>query len=173
MRKSVMKSVLLLSMVALLYGCEEKYTSLPPETQSGANTFGCLVNGKLFVNERQTISEGAIYWPEDNFLNIYIDANRVESVVLQDSIVKTGIYHPLRFASFEHSTYEKAYLFSTENSGKIYLTRFDTINKVVSGTFSFCAEKANPLNWRDHTGDSVVNVTQGRFDLDLIIEHRY
>ncbi|OAV71880.1 hypothetical protein Barb4_00321 [Bacteroidales bacterium Barb4] len=167
-----MKSILLLSMVALLYGCEEKYTSLPPETQSGANTFGCLVNGKLFVNENPTSRDYAAYLPKGNVLVIEIQANGPESVTLHDSIVETGTSHPLRFAFFEHKTYENAYGFSTENSGEIYLTRFDTINKVVSGTFSFRAGKSELVSWRGkYTGDTVVNVTQGRFDLKLNYIH--
>lgn len=28
---------------------EKERTTLPPETQTGANTFGCYVNGELFV----------------------------------------------------------------------------------------------------------------------------
>ncbi|OAV71881.1 hypothetical protein Barb4_00322 [Bacteroidales bacterium Barb4] len=171
MKKSFMKSILLLSMVALLYGCEEKYTSLPPETQSGANTFGCLVNGKLFVDENPTSRDYAAYGSRDGYnylLSISINANGPEMIQIVDSIVETGASHPLRYASFEHTTYEKATFFSTENSGEIYLTRFDTINKVVSGIFSFRAEKSNPLSWRgDYTSDTVVNVTQGRFDLEF------
>ncbi|OAV71882.1 hypothetical protein Barb4_00323 [Bacteroidales bacterium Barb4] len=166
-----MKSVLLLSMVALLYGCEEKYTSLPPETQSGANTFGCLIDGRLFVRELYlpTSYDYVAYRSEDNVLAINIKANgQPESIQIIDSIVETGTSHPLRFASFEHRTFEKTYGFSTENSGEIYLTRFDTINKVVSGTFSFRAGKSELVSWRgEYTGDTVMNVTQGRFDLEF------
>ncbi|SFF55548.1 hypothetical protein [Thermoflexibacter ruber] len=44
------KMFLLLSILLTLYGCEKKdLTELPPATQEGKNTFGCLINGKLFV----------------------------------------------------------------------------------------------------------------------------
>ncbi|GHT11392.1 hypothetical protein FACS189426_13210 [Bacteroidia bacterium] len=53
-----MKSFKLLQILFLLAlnsceSCEEKvWTELPPETQKGANTFGCYVNDQLFVAEK-------------------------------------------------------------------------------------------------------------------------
>jgi hypothetical protein len=43
-------------------------------------------------------------------------------------------------------------------SSQIVLTRYDTINKIFSGTFSFKA--------RNHTGRDTVEITEGRFDID-------
>lgn len=52
-------------MAFLLLGCrdsssqEDNSPQLPPETQSGANTFGCYVNGKLFYPRDGTPSVGS------------------------------------------------------------------------------------------------------------------
>lgn len=47
-----MKNLFFILMAFLLTGCrdssEDDAAKLPPETQTGANTFGCLVNGRLF-----------------------------------------------------------------------------------------------------------------------------
>lgn len=43
----------------MLHSCEqENIESLPPATQIGANTFGCLIDGKVFVpNSESTLSD--------------------------------------------------------------------------------------------------------------------
>lgn len=46
-----MKNLFFILIAFLLIGCRdssEDSHQLPPETQTGANTFGCLVNGRLF-----------------------------------------------------------------------------------------------------------------------------
>ncbi|MCL1937469.1 MAG: hypothetical protein FWF52_03620 [Candidatus Azobacteroides sp.] len=42
-----LKGILLIGLLGLYFSCEEPFPELPPETQSGANTFGCLVNTEL------------------------------------------------------------------------------------------------------------------------------
>ena len=54
----------------------EKEWVLPPETQTGANTFGCYVNGELFVNINGSAGFGerslyANYYLSNNYLVIY------------------------------------------------------------------------------------------------------
>ena len=54
-----MKTKILIFLTILsLVGCSKDDTTppepallLPPETQTGANTFGCLINGKLLIHE--------------------------------------------------------------------------------------------------------------------------
>lgn len=53
------KHIFLLTVIALLTSCdkdEQIFASkdqLPPETQTGANTVGCLVNGNIFLPHQQ------------------------------------------------------------------------------------------------------------------------
>lgn len=46
--KNIILLIFLLATIACSNRTEEDSAKLPPETQNGANTFGCLVNGKLF-----------------------------------------------------------------------------------------------------------------------------
>lgn len=56
------KLFFLLTAIALLTSCDKdgqifaSKDKLPPETQTGANTVGCLVNGKVFLPHQQGIS---------------------------------------------------------------------------------------------------------------------
>ncbi len=49
-----MKQTILLFLIVMLFSCSKNEPSspeskLPPETQTGANTFGCLIDGNLFL----------------------------------------------------------------------------------------------------------------------------
>ncbi|MCC6684853.1 MAG: hypothetical protein IT247_07275, partial [Bacteroidia bacterium] len=50
----------------------------------------------------------------------------------------------------------KFYLTDSIYTGQLNITRFDTINSILSGTFWFDA--------RDKTTGEVVHITEGRFD---------
>ena len=50
---------------------------------------------------------------------------------------------------------------SSSTSGSIVITRFDWINKIISGTFSFSLYNAN-------NPSDIIQVTQGRFDINLV-----
>jgi hypothetical protein len=43
--------IVLVAALCLCSSCEEVWTTLPPETQTGANTIGCYVDGQLHVAE--------------------------------------------------------------------------------------------------------------------------
>ena len=65
-----MKNTLILALFLLLIGCSSDSNpedGLPPETKTGANTFGCLINGKLLVprsgnNDIVNPLSGATLW---------------------------------------------------------------------------------------------------------------
>jgi len=67
-----MKNILLfLSLAFLLGACElfsEASPGLPPKTQTGENTFGCKVNGKLWLPyaERSIAQSGPLKWELGN-----------------------------------------------------------------------------------------------------------
>ena len=50
---------------------------------------------------------------------------------------------------------------SSPTSGSIVIARFDWINKIISGTFSFSLYKAN-------NPSDILQVTEGRFDINLV-----
>ena len=67
--------------------------------------------------------------------------------------------------------------FSCNNCGKVFLAKFDTINCIVSGRFEFLG-RCSSLTFDESgetkiifTGDSIVQITNGRFDLKLDIDN--
>ena len=68
---------------------------------------------------------------------------------------------PTGYASFTFykPTPNQEFLTDAQHTGTLVVTRFDTISRVVSGTFEFTARQAG-------TG-TVVRVTEGRFDCTL------
>lgn len=155
---------------------EEK---LPAITQTGANTFGCLINGKLYqpkgtigpfkpnldIMVDPTFSEGSFSVSTFNSDNTTLDLS-----FGSDSIKATGVY--------EISPYSRAgFLFSKSISGNVQcqtlskidhvgtgyikVTRYDLINRIFSGEFEF-----HFTNTACGIGNPI-DITQGRFDIKL------
>jgi hypothetical protein len=153
---------------------------LPPETQTGANTFGCLVNGEVFKPGGAQLSGGsltAIYqYIQTGTPNGYVFAvsgtNLKENCFYKqigfgfDSVsMRTGIYFLEKRlngrGSGEYQEFrcnQSPNLYSTNGllRGELNLKKFDIINQIASGTFWFKAINS--------AGDTV-SVTEGRFDV--------
>ena len=155
-----------------LTGCEKNNpfapgTELPPETTTGANTFGCLVNGKVWRNW----GFGSLGISEMNETRLQIAASR--------SVTDTLTAIHIRFWTDEISvgTYPcdsvtininyllilggptgTAYEYSYAQEGSIEITRFDLEERIVSGRF-------NALLKLEGCEDIVI--TEGRFDLKM------
>ena len=131
---------------------KEKYKTLPPETQTGKNTFGCYVNGELFVASPGSVGWGyrhleAAYYKNLDLLTIAASAKN-GSIYFTFSNPEKNIKK-----NFQKITYTNSdnFYYEGRNIGEVYLTVYDTINFIVSGTF-----KCNMPS---------VNITQGRFDV--------
>ena len=163
----------------LLVGCHKKDPSpeeqLPTATQSGANTFGCLVNGQPWTpkgnngSSNYSVSYDRAY--RKGTLNVgtyrYIGtgANDYQLVgFYADSIPTPGTYS---LAIVNH--HEGIFLDRTKTcqfpgndpyyrKGSLTITRLDVQAGIISGTFEFTL--ARP-------GCDTVRVTQGRFDKKL------
>jgi hypothetical protein len=147
---------------------------LPPATQTGANTIGCLVNGQPWTpqgfdgSSNYSISydqRGGVFdlrtyryqqEPNNNYQYIILEASRLyasKSYSFQDSInTKAAIDDRLTgcdLSSHEQGTYHK---------GTLTITRFNLNASIISGTFDFVLAKP---------GCDTVRVTQGRFDKRL------
>ena len=60
---------------------------------------------------------------------------------------------------FESSNHD---LYSSKNMDYIYLTKFDTINKIVSGRFDYILKSESDSTLK-------INISKGRFDIKLDI----
>lgn len=153
---------------------------LPPETQTGANTFGCLIDGKVFIPKGDPLS-GPIKKAQYQFINgkqgFGVSGSQKQndgSITLVglggDSIsLSVGIFSLTKFNSSGkyYGGYSEITFLNPGNNfytneiqtGQLTIKKFDTINQIVSGTFWFDAKNSN---------DQIVQIREGRFDLPYV-----
>ena len=147
---------------------------LPPATQTGANTFGCLVNGQVWtpkgyngtsnysVAVDPTYHDGNVdiraYRYTDNLLQSFIfggdgikSAGRYSLAASPKSIFFTDMHLPPACQNFDDSK-------GSYRKGTLTITRLDLQAGIISGTFDFTLYKP---------GCDSIKVTQGRFDKRL------
>ena len=158
---------------------------LPPETQTGANTFGCLVNGQVFKPGGASLTGGslscnyqflgtginggyyfrlaAIYQNNTNGSGKSIGINTDSLAIKENDKLLLTIPLTKGKASAGYSNYQTQptmnyddYSTTSIISGELWLKKLDTINQIVSGTFWFDAVNAN---------GGKVEIRQGRFDM--------
>ncbi len=158
-------------------------SQLPPETQVGANTFGCLVNGEVFLPKGPSLNPilqcayQYLYTNSSNgyFFQLSANAKGKKECELFSVSIGTNSLQIVEGKTYELVNYDKgrsaaqySYFFtcgqftnyntSNEVVGQLNIKRFDEINQVASGTFWFNAVNSN--------GDTV-HVTDGRFDMQF------
>lgn len=197
-----MKNLFLIIIVLLITSCgrnssenesSSQQDQLPAATQTGANTAGCYINGKLLIpkdginSSNGSIIKGLEGYLGDNFYTptlgsdyfsfriynlkdkgktywIYVHINNIQNGVgeytidqgVADFLVQTG--HPYIFARETNSGISSTTYLSSDNSGKIIITKLT--NNICSGTFS------GSLYNIDNPSEKI-QVTDGRFDLKL------
>jgi hypothetical protein len=145
---------------------------LPPITQNGKNTFGCLINGKIWL-PRGSFPLGDINpyvryapgYPEgDFFLQAYrIESGRkVELKIAGDSVDKPGVY-PISnigasgvaaIVSISSGCYYLPINNEARCNGTLEIIKMS--DDIIAGTFSFTILKS---------GCETLNITDGRFDM--------
>jgi len=153
---------------------------LPPETQTGANTFGCLVDGKVFKPAGSGLSgpnlAGTYQYIGNTDPYGYVfavsgtnkkDPDNITGVAFVfDSVeMKVGVY-PLvqrkngqgmgQYRIDQRNGQFSQYYTNNIVTGVLNLKKFDLTNQIASGTFWF-----NAINDKGDT----VKVTDGRFDI--------
>ncbi len=145
---------------------------LPPITQGGLNTFGCLINGNAFVPGGGGILDNTLYVSYDPTFQggklgirarYYFAGSNIQIISLGgDSINNVGTYN-LQL----HSKYSVFYVddrtscnfdtfYDTPISGVLTISRFDIITRIISGTFSFKVSRPSC---------GTIDCTDGRFDV--------
>ncbi len=149
-------------------------SQLPPATQTGANTFGCLVNGQVWTPSGNTgVSNfGVLYEPRPMGANLNIQTYRINKdgrqyinlscgpvtsartyslniPVTQGTASYTDTARPTQCGSYDSNT-PPAY-----REGRMTITRLDANAGIIAGTFDVTF--AQP-------GCDTLKITQGRFD---------
>lgn len=183
--------VLLTTLLALAGGCKkddpEPISTLPPATQTGANTFGCLLNGEAWLpggyrNMGGQERKFTVYYPNKGQFKgeFTLTGRRVgtgyneEIQLALNAVDHAGTYlinveavpYPSALPWLDQGVYRtykpttREYITSSKRTGSLTITRLDTVAHVIAGTFSFTAEELG--------GTSTVNVTDGRFDINYL-----
>jgi len=177
--KHIKKLIFLPLLVLLLaaYSCKKDKVEpqLPAATMEGKNTFGALVNGKVWTPKGRPNfyqqSLDVVYDPRYSGGNLNIQAYRkikdspfvFESMVIgMMQLDHDGVYtlnNPefgIAFFSSETCEYRKDA--DVYRVGKLEITKLDLTNGIIAGKFEFTLAKP---------GCDTVRVTEGRFDKKL------
>ena len=166
----------ILCILLLLGGCKKKkegIEALPEATQIGKNTFGCLVNGEVFLPRAPgiPISLSTSYqFVDGKYLYSWyatrVEGNNRKSFFLnaKDVILEEKVYALTQFDTsqsfsgrFSSSVGDISDDYETSPSlqGEIRITKVDQVKRIIAGTFWFDAENKDGQK---------VEVREGRFD---------
>jgi hypothetical protein len=179
----------LLALALLLAQCKKRdpapaptpadpLAALPAETQTGAGTFGCLVNGKPFKGPFSTSARGD--WQSASRLIIGSDTNldglrtnagitmhiimegrlqNNQTFTLIPSIKPHTIFSPSRneFTADADGDISCYYSGNYIKTGQVTLTKFDGPARIAAGRFAFTLYEPG--------GCDTLKVTNGRFDV--------
>jgi hypothetical protein len=180
MKKTLPLQKLLISLILvfILMGAQCN-KELPPETQTGERSFGCLVNGEVFKPKGSGLTNVLtcfyqyIYNSPTGFV-FALDATKegdgcsFTSITIGADSVKLEEGKVYKLVSFGKGNVNGQFSYvlgcgnilssftSAQNTGELYLKKFDEANQIVAGTFWFTVVKPN--------GDTV-RITDGRFDM--------
>lgn len=195
MRRSVLSCVFLVILFLTANQCKKGVNpidQLPPISNTGANTFGCLVNERVMLprdgTPTWTTPSGfkaveLMYgsqndWIEFNIGN-YQDGRPINSMMIhfqnlqqikkgdyvwmhttfEDAVTGFPVYYQNHIYCRAYNYDKKEWLWfgSYDNSGKVTITRYDTINPfIISGVFSG--------KLREKNGTNEITISLGRFD---------
>ena len=156
---------------------------LPPETQTGANTFGCLVDGKAFKpggaslsggsfrcfyqNLGSAINGGYYFGVSGTFRNnsngsgstvgLYTDSFKIEANTKYKPLIRVkGNPYALYSSYTSNLSYQSYETDGSTYKGEFWIKKLDTISQIVAGTF-----------WYDavNTAGQKVEIREGRFDM--------
>ena len=177
-----MKNIFLALFLISLLSCKKEVDELPEATQTGANTFGALLNGTFWVPKgfgfAQTTPIVEARYSANN--SIFINARNFASspketefeIYLKD-FTGTGTYplnqitnkFPNQSASYGYYeerkfTIDNEWKTNNQYTGSVTITFYDAAERIVSGRFEFQA-----INL--YGDPQPITVTQGRFDVKI------
>jgi hypothetical protein len=164
--------MLVFLLVLFLSFCNKE--KLPKATKEGKNTFGCKVDGKVFIPEdlnTYPITPGLVtnYNESTGSLHIYAteredennnDMKRMISIDISTLQMGNNVLNKVNTGMVEIASDLRpmqSYSTNYTMTGTVNITRLDISSNVVSGNFSFKAALRS-------SGEKVITVTDGRFD---------
>lgn len=185
MKKSILLTIILLcAVICIAPACKKKtedpISQLPAATQTGANTFGCLVNGQAYIPHVNAFGSapyqcnyiylnGGYYFTlsateqQTDVSGLEIIIGTVNLPIAQGQTIKLENYNESGKAFGQYAVVGNSihsYYTTTVTGGQLSITNFNQTNKTVSGTFFF--------DTVDSSG-GIIHVTDGRFDMTYTI----
>ena len=164
------KSVLfiLLTFLILLTSCEEKekvWTELPPATETGANTIGCMVDGQLWATEKlpgytlrpRMMATYTVYKTDSVVLEYYAESKDKSGIGFTVINPKAGA-NDIYYLGCSFSSISFCDGLTALNISGLDITKLDIENHILSGTFNFQVHCSNDSSKK-------ANLTDGRFDV--------
>ena len=174
--------ILIFIISIISFSCKKEIAELPPATQTGANTFGCKMDGQLWLPSGFGFASTASILEANYFdgRTIIINARNFSSSPTESefeihlmNVVTPGVYllnantakYPNQTGNYAYYVARKViptneWMTNSQYTGQVEITKTDTINRIVSGTFQFQA-----LNL--YNTPQPINVTEGRFDIKI------
>lgn len=157
---------LLLIVALVISSCKkDQDDGLTPETQTGANTFSCKINGAIFIPEKELFAPTPLYSQINTYNGIKILGISASN---PNTYIKNMHFNIYDFkgegeynVNITNDIYIDCYLnvpspnLEKSESGIIRITKYQ--GKIVSGTFEFNTK---------HEGANIA-ITSGRFDITL------
>ncbi len=139
---------------------------LPSATQTGKNTFGCLINGEPFTPDELASSLSVQYSSNDEKY-FYLSAIRnTDNIIVSPAfgVVNLPIVEGKRYnlsIKEEDDAYgllyiKSEFIYTYKNYGELFISKHDTERRIISGTFWFNARSRTAALYR---------ITEGRFDI--------
>jgi hypothetical protein len=152
--------------------------TMPPATHTGANTFGCYIDGELYVG-----GGANSYWDYPPVSGSFNEGTRRLNLIgkryLNNEIDESDDIIILAFISESKGVYDFQYNVEGKTEGyrnwlgqrcdyyyrdipdlgKLTITHLDEEKNIISGTFYM-----NLINEGCETGDTLMKITDGRFD---------
>ena len=197
MKNTIFKILLLSVLLHTLVSCsgdnddKQSFTpTLPPITQTGANTFGWYVDGKLLTPRDgsgtfNSPDRGMRLWGYSNsndgelavhdfksgtgaLMDIHITnlhQNGEGTFIINESNCEDGIdANPninIRCRWWDENLQAYKWYCSIESSGELIISRYVENNFIISGTFSCTVQN------RDNPNE-IIQITDGRFDINRL-----
>ena len=128
---------------------------LPAETQTGARTFGCLVDGEIYVPTGKSMLPAITTSIQFEILNLKTNKGDEAVIFNISSFNIVGDYN-LSTTNNTAQFIKGANIYKSTN-GTLTIIKYDKVNRIISGRFFFTGKD-------DITGKTLT-ITEGRFDV--------
>jgi hypothetical protein len=180
----------------LLSGCTKDETgivfNLPPITQSGANSFGFKLNNEVWINYGQRCFLFSAPCQDNLYASLYrndatLEIQADQTYKSNDTVRSSSFYVLLNTGSRTGSftlppdsvkilysagkqLFEKDYATPAFNNRfNVTISKLDTLNNIVSGTFSGTLfRRTDPTNPSITSPNDSIQIKEGRFDARLV-----